>query len=193
MPLVRFKAATRTVFMVHAALREKGCTLRTLHLLRRPALVVPNAPASGCFVVAVMVAILRRAVAVVEHPLALGAAFHCLGALFTTYIFGCAFHAAVPVSLIARCKLLAAPSAGFWKIDSIFFTGQGGSTCHNDGTCACPLPSTAICTAYGFRSQDRAAALYLVLPVASNGRSVFLTVSNAHGLAHSSASSQQLR
>ena len=124
-PLVRFEAATRTVFMVYAALREKGCALRALHLLRRPALVVPNAPASGGFVVAVLVAILGVAVAVVKHAFALGAAFHCLGALFTAHIFGCAFNAAVPVSLIARCKLLAAPSARLWEVDPILFTGQG--------------------------------------------------------------------
>ena len=124
-PLVRFEAATRTVFMVYAALREKGCALRALHLLRRPALVVPNAPASGGFVVAVLVAILGVAVAVVKHAFALGAAFHCLGALFTAHVFGCAFHTAMPMCWTARCERLPAPDTGFGKVLAVFFTGHG--------------------------------------------------------------------
>ena len=124
-PLHCIETSSRAVLVIVGALREKGCALRALHLLRRPALVVPNAPASGGFVVAVLVAILGVAVAVVKHAFALGAALHGLGALFTAHVFGCAFHAAVPVSLIARCKLLAAPSARLWEVDPILFTGQG--------------------------------------------------------------------
>ncbi len=120
-PLVRFEAATRTVFMVYAALREKGCALRALHLLRRPALVVPNAPASGGFVVAVLVAILGVAVAVVKHAFALGAALHGLGALFTAHVFGCAFDAAMPMCWTARCERLPAPDTGFGEVLSVFF------------------------------------------------------------------------
>ncbi len=120
-PLVRFEATACTIFMVYAALREKGCTLRALQLLWRPALVVPNAPVSGRFVIAIMITILRSAVAVVEHALALCAAFHCLSALFTAYIFGATFHAAMPVSLISWRELLSAPGAGLWKVDPILF------------------------------------------------------------------------
>jgi hypothetical protein len=111
--------------MVYTALRKKRCTLWALHLLRRPAHIVFDAPASGGFVVTVLIAVFRGAVSVVKHTFALGTAFHCSLPLFTAYIFGCAFHAAVPVSLISWRVLLPAPSAGFWKIDSIFFTGQG--------------------------------------------------------------------
>ena len=124
-PLVRFEAATRTVFMVYAALREKGCALRALHLLRRPALVVPNAPGPCGFVEAVLVAILRSAVAVIKHALALSAAFHSSLPLFTAQIFSCAFCTAMPVCWTARRERLPAPGTGLWEVLAVFFTGHG--------------------------------------------------------------------
>ena len=81
--LHRLETGPRTELVVHTALRKKRRTLRTLQLLRCPALVVPDAPRPCGFVVAVLVAVLGVAVAVVEHPLALGAAFHRFGSLFT--------------------------------------------------------------------------------------------------------------
>ena len=118
-------ATTRAVPVIDRALREKGCTLRALDLLWRPALVVPNAPASGCFVVAVMVAVLGTAVSVIEHPLALCAAFHCRGALFAAHVLSSAYHAAMPVCWTAWCELFAAPDTGLGKVLAVFFTGQG--------------------------------------------------------------------
>ena len=151
MPLVRFEAAPRTVFMVYAALREKGCTLRTLHLLRRPAHVVLNAPAPGCFVITGTVAVLSGAIPIVKHTFALGAAFHCSLPLFTAHIFGCAFHAAVPVALIARCKLLAAPCARLWEVDPILFTGQGDPFADRNDRLCYQIPKavvTAFCSCH---------------------------------------------
>ena len=180
--------------MIYAALREKGCTLRALDLLWCPALVVPDAPGPCGFVIAIVITILRSAVAVVEHAFALGAAFHCLCALLTAYILGATFHAAMPVGLVAWRELFPAPGAGLWKVNSIFFTCQGGPSGHSDGTCACLAPSTAACTACAFHSLDRAAALYLALPtVPSDERSLSPGVSSVHGPAHSDASSQHLR
>nr|ABZ05868.1 hypothetical protein ALOHA_HF400048F7ctg1g35 [uncultured marine microorganism HF4000_48F7] len=158
-PLVRFEAATRTIFMVYAALRKKRGTLRALHLLRRPAHIVFDAPRPCGFVIAVLVAILGVAVAVVEHPLALGAAFHCSLPLFTAYIFGCAFHAAVPVSLIARCKLFPAPDTRLWKVDPILFTGQGDSFAdRNDRPCY-RIPKAVVTAFCSCHNQGNTAVL----------------------------------
>ncbi len=193
MPLHRLVAAPRTELVVHTALRKKRRTLRALQLLWCPALVVPNAPVPCCVVIAIMITILRSAVAVVEHPLALCAALHGFCSLFTAQILGRAFHAAMPMGLAAWCVLLPAPSAGLWKVDPVLFTGQGGPSGHSDGTCACPLPNTVACTACAFGSLDRAAALYSALPtVPSDERSVSPGVSSAHGPAHSVASNQHL-
>ena len=159
MTLKCFEAATRTVFMVYAALREKGCALRALHLLRRPAHIVFDAPASGGFVVTVLIAVFRGAVSVVKHAFALGAALHGLGALFTAHVFGCAFHAAVPVSLIARCKLPAAPSARLWEVDPILFTGQGDSFAdRNDRPCY-RIPKAVVTAFCSCHNQGNTAVL----------------------------------
>ena len=100
----------------------------------------------------------------------------------------------MPVGLVAWREHFPAPYTGLWEVDPIFFTGHGDSTCHNDGTCACLAPSTVACTACGFHSLDKAVAPYWALStVSSNERSVYLGVLSAHGLAHSSASSQHLR
>ena len=157
MPLVRFEAATRTVFMVYTALRKKRCTLWALHLLRRPAHIVFDAPASGGFVVTVLIAVFRGAVSVVKHTFALGTAFHCSLPLFTAHIFGCAFHAAVPVSLIARRKRLPAPDTGLWKVDPIFFTGQGDPFAdRNDRPCY-RIPKAVVTAFYSCRTQSNSA------------------------------------
>ena len=125
MPLHCLVATTRAVPVIDRALRKKRGTLRALHLLWCPAHVVFDTPRPRSFVVAVLVAILRSAVAVIKHALALGAAFHCSLPLFTAHVFGCAFHAAMPMCWTARCERLPAPSAGLWKVDPILFTGHG--------------------------------------------------------------------
>ena len=159
MTLKCFEAATRTVFMVYTALRKKRCTLWALHLLRRPAHIVFDAPASGGFVVAVLVAILGVAVAVVKHPLALSAAFHSSLPLFTAHIFGCAFNAAVPVSLIARCKLLAAPSARLWEVDPILFTGQGDPFADRNDRLCYQIPIAMVTAFCSCHNQGNTAVL----------------------------------
>ena len=124
-PLHCIETSSRAVLVIVGALREKGCALRALHLLRRPALVVPNAPGPCGFVEAVLLAILCVAVAVVKHAFALGAALHGLGALFTAHVFGCAFDAAMPMCWTARRERLPAPGTGLWEVLAVFFTGHG--------------------------------------------------------------------
>ena len=125
-PLHCFEASARAVFVVHTALCEERRTLGALQLLRCPALVVPDAPGPCGFVIAIVITILRSAVAVVEHALTLGAPFHRLCSLFTAQIFGATFHTAMPVGLVAWCELFAAPDARLWKVDPILFTGHCG-------------------------------------------------------------------
>ena len=124
-PLHCIETSSRAVLVIVGALREKGCALRALHLLRRPALVVPNAPGPCGFVEAVLVAILRSAVAVIKHALALSAAFHSSLPLFTAQIFSCAFCTAMPVCWTARRERLPAPGTGLWEVLAVFFTGHG--------------------------------------------------------------------
>ena len=158
-PLVRFEAATRTVFMVYAALREKGCTLRTLHLLRRPAHVVLNAPAPGCFVITGTVAVLSGAIPIVKHTFALGAAFHCSLPLFTAHIFGCAFHAAMPMCWTARCERLPAPDAGFGEVLSVFFTGQGDPFADRNDRLCYRIPKAVVTAFCSCHNQGNTAVL----------------------------------
>lgn len=156
-PLHRLVTASRTEFMVDTALRKERRTVRTLDLLWCPALVVPDAPAAGCFVIAIMITILRSAVAVVEHPFALCTAFHCLCALFTAYILGATFHAAMPVGLVAWRELFPAPGAGLWKVDPILFTGQGGPFAdRNDRPCY-RIPKAVAWAFCSCRKQDNTA------------------------------------
>ena len=82
------EASTRAIAVVRTALRKKRGTLRALHLLWRPAQIVLDAPRPCCFVVTVLVAVLRVAVAVVEHAFALCAPLHCFLPLFTAEILG---------------------------------------------------------------------------------------------------------
>ena len=193
-PFHRLEASARAIAVVHTALRKKSSTLRALQLLWRPALVVPNAPGPCGFVIAIMITILRSAVAVIKHAFALGAPFHRFCTLFTAQILGATFHAAMSMGFAAWCVLLPAPDAGLWKVLTVLFTCQGGPSGHSDGTCACLAPSTAACTACAFHSLDRAAAPYWALRrVPSNERSVSPGVSSAHGPAHSVASNQHLR
>ena len=157
MPLVSFVATTRTVFMVDTALRKKRGTLRALHLLWCPALVVPDAPRPRGFVVAVLVAVLRSAVAVIKHALALGAAFHGFRSLFTAQILCATFHAAMPMGLVAWRELFTAPSAGLWKVDPVFFTGQGDPFADRNDRLCYQIPKavvSAFCSCY---NQDNTA------------------------------------
>ena len=83
MPLHRLETGACAEPVIDTALRKERRTLRALDLLWCPAHVVLNAPRPCGFVVAVLVAVLGVRVAVVEHPFALGAAFHRFGSLFT--------------------------------------------------------------------------------------------------------------
>ena len=125
MPLHCIEAAPRAVLVIKGALREKRRTLRTLHLLRCPAHVVLDTSGPCGFVITVLVAVLGVFVSAVEHALALGTAFHRLGALFPAQVFGCAFHAAMPVCWTFRCERLPAPDTGFGEVLPVFFTGHG--------------------------------------------------------------------
>jgi len=81
--LHRLETSACAIAVVHRTLRKKRRALRTLNLLWCPAHVVLDAPAAGGFVVAVLVAIFRVAVPVIEHAFALSAALHGFGSLFT--------------------------------------------------------------------------------------------------------------
>ena len=158
-PLHRFETRTSAVLVIDGALRKKSGTLRTLHLLWCPTHVVLDAPRPSGFVIAFLVAVLGVAVLVVEHAFTLGTAFHCSLPVFTAYIFGCAFHAAVPVSLIARCKLFPAPSAGLWKVDSILFTGQGDPFADRNDRLCYRIPRVAVSAFCSYRNQDNTSVL----------------------------------
>lgn len=145
--------------MVDAALRKENRTLRTLHLLWCPAHVVLDAPASGGFVVTVLVAVLRSAVAVIKHAFALGTAFHRLCALFTTYVFDSTLMTAMPVSLISWRVLLPAPDTRLWKVDPVLFTGQGGPFAHRNDRLCYRIPKAVVTAFCSCRNQDNTAVL----------------------------------
>ena len=115
-------ATSRTILVVLTALHEEFCTLWTLNLLRCPTEKITHPSGFGRSQIAVLSTILGGAVAVVEHPLTLGTAFHGSCPLLTTHVLSATRQATMALPLLAWGKLFSAPYTGLGVM--FFLTGH---------------------------------------------------------------------